>query len=129
MQKLRKETGIKISDNIIVSYSFEKDSQKLSNVCEKYSDYILKVLKVPFTNTNPDDSYSVHASCDYDIVTELDEKDSTKDKKEKPKEKLTKEQRVELAKKVEEAKKEPKIEKKVVELGPSEKIKITIFKK
>jgi hypothetical protein len=132
---LRKETGIKISDDIIVVFSFpEGSADKLSNVCVKYADYINKVLKVPFTCDKPTESgYSQHAIADYDIVTELEEKDTSKKEDEKPKEKLTKEQRKVIAKLNEDAKKEKdeKKETKKVEVpqGTSEKLKVTILKK
>jgi hypothetical protein len=109
----------------------------LANVCEKYADYILKVLKVPFTTAKPDDSGFVqHATAEYDILTELEEKESSKNEDEKPKDKLTKEQRKEMAKKKEEVKttttKDEKKETKTVKgdsQAASEKLRITIFKK
>jgi isoleucyl-tRNA synthetase len=135
VQKLRKETGIKISDNIIVVYSFEGPAEKLSNVCSKFNDYINKVLKVPFTNEKPDQSHHQHAIAEYDIVTELEEKDTSKKEEDKPKEKLTKEQRKIIAKLKEDEKKDDKKDdkkepKKVENVqGVSEKVRFTILKK
>lgn len=49
VQKMRKETGIKISDEIVITYSYSDSSIKLKAMLESgFKDSILKTLKVPF---------------------------------------------------------------------------------
>jgi hypothetical protein len=119
----------------VVVYNFEGNADKLANVCEKKADDIIKALKVPFTNTQPDNSFAVHKSAQYDIPIELEEKDTNSAKEEKPKEKLNKDQRKlqaklkedEKANKGDESKKDAG--KKTESQGLCEQITITIYKK
>ncbi len=82
---MRKETGINISDDIIVSYGFNENDQatQLKNVCENMREQIMKVLKVPFNSTKPDQPYNLHAQAEYDIGGENKDKKKEKDECEK----------------------------------------------
>ena len=71
IQKLRQKSGIQISDEIVVTYSFkdENKSKNLKEVCEKLKDNIEKIIKttlVPIAN-KPGDDFALHAEEEYDI--------------------------------------------------------------
>ena len=71
IQKLRQKSGIQISDDIVVLYSFKDESQSknLKEVCEKLKDNIEKIIKTSLVTlaNKPGDEYTVHAEEDYDI--------------------------------------------------------------
>lgn len=62
---MRKESGIKISDDIVVVYNVD-NSTKLKEVCETLNENIVKVIKVPFS-VNVPDGYVKHAQSDAEI--------------------------------------------------------------
>ena len=69
IQKLRKETGIKISDVINICYAFEGDVKNLKKVSENYKDNIEKVIKAPFNpiENKPGDEFKLHKSEKFEI--------------------------------------------------------------
>jgi hypothetical protein len=66
---LRKETGIQISDNIQVHYTFNTDAPKLKKVSENLKENIVKAIKVPYSDTKPE-GYSLHSTKEFDIGDE-----------------------------------------------------------
>ena len=76
IQKLRQKSGIRISDEILVTYGFkdENQSKKLKEVCEKLKENIEKIIKTSLlTESNkPGDDFALHAEEEYDIGEEKD---------------------------------------------------------
>lgn len=87
---MRKETGININDDIIVYYEFNESEQatQLINVCENMKEQIIKVLKVPFNSSKPDQPYQLHAEAEYEIGGDNKEKEKKKGKDESEKEEV-----------------------------------------
>ena len=81
IQKLRQKNGIKVTDEIVVTYDFkdESKSKTLKEVCEKLKDNIEKTIKTQFvTSANkPGDDFALHAEEEYDIGEE-NEKENIK---------------------------------------------------
>ena len=74
IQKLRQKNGIKVTDEIVVTYEFtdESKSKTLKEVCEKLKENIEKTIKtqfVPIAN-KPGDDFSLHAEEEYEIGEE-----------------------------------------------------------
>ena len=76
IQKLRQKSGIRISDEILVTYGFkdENQSKKLKEVCEKLRENIEKIIKTSFLqeSNKPGDYFVLHAEEEYDIGEEKD---------------------------------------------------------
>ena len=76
IQKLRQKSGIRISDEILVTYGFkdENQSKKLKEVCEKLRENIEKIIKTSFLqeSNKPGDDFVLHAEEEYDIGEEKD---------------------------------------------------------
>ena len=76
IQKLRQKTGIQISDDIYVAFSFkdEKKSKILKEVCEKKKENIEKVIKTRFVDmaNKPGEEYKLHAEEEYEIGEDQD---------------------------------------------------------
>ena len=74
IQKLRQKSGIQISDDIVVAYSFKDESQSknLKEVCEKLKDNIEKTIKTKLVEISqkPGDDYALHAEDEFDIGEE-----------------------------------------------------------
>lgn len=72
VQKMRKESGIQINDDIVIVYE-TKEEKVLKKVCEKHSENIYKALKVPFKNTKPsEEKYKLFKEGSFDIGEEKD---------------------------------------------------------
>jgi isoleucyl-tRNA synthetase len=74
VQKMRKETGIKISDEISIAYSYVEPSTKLKAMLESsgYKESILKTLKVPFGILDKDSlvGFVNHSTLELDVAEE-----------------------------------------------------------
>ena len=81
IQKLRQKNGIKVTDEIIVTYDFkdESKSKTLKEVCEKLKENIEKTIKTQFvpSSNKPGDDFALHAEEEYDIGEE-NEKENIK---------------------------------------------------
>ena len=63
IQKLRKESGIQIQDDIVVCYEFKAQSNKLEKVAVEMKENIEKVIKAKFLENKSkpsEDEYAVH---------------------------------------------------------------------
>lgn len=69
IQKLRKESGIQVTDDIFVVYSINED-KKLKQVLESHIESIVKILKCPLESKLPSDEYKIFAENEYDIADE-----------------------------------------------------------
>lgn len=71
IQKLRKESGIQISDDIHVIVSFVGEAPKIKAMLEtKYKSNIEKTLKKPFGTEKPSDEYKVFTEQESEIAEE-----------------------------------------------------------
>ena len=81
IQKLRQKTGIRVTDEIFVAYSFndESKSKTLKEVCEKLKENIEKIIKTSLITLDkkPGDDYALHAEEEYEIGEE-NEKENIK---------------------------------------------------
>jgi hypothetical protein len=76
IQKQRKEFGLKISDNIVVIYNIPEIDSRLNIVCESFHEFIVKVIKVPFTKIKPE-GYELNSTKEHEVGE--DKKDGDKD--------------------------------------------------
>lgn len=138
IQKLRKETGINIQDDIIVQYALNESvpSPHVKIVCESMKENVIKIIKVPFGSEAPN-GYKVHANSEYVIGGEKEKKEETKEQvvESKPVEKVAVEtkpaddkNKAATKKKPEKKKEESKIEKEE-KSDPAENVIITIWKR
>lgn len=69
IQRLRKDSGIQIQDDIIVVYSFKDEAQapSLVKVSLLLKDSIEKVIRAPFTKQIPKEGYNLHKEDSYEI--------------------------------------------------------------
>ena len=71
IQRQRKETGIKITDAIIVSLNIKDNSPKLAKVVEEFKDNITKVIKVKLEiNAEVIEGYEIHSDKEYNVAEE-----------------------------------------------------------
>ena len=74
IQKLRQKSGIQITDEIIVAYSFkeEEKSKVLKSVCEGLKENIEKTIKTSLVKLSdkPGDEYAKHSEEEYEIGEE-----------------------------------------------------------
>jgi hypothetical protein len=136
VQKLRKESGIHLNDDIVVFYALNENvpSPHVKAVCETMRDVIVKGIKVPFVSEPVnDENYPLHANKEFIIGGEKEKKVKVKaeeepkkeEKKAEPKKEvqnihkkvnlLVENKEGEQKKATQEVKVQPKKEKKVVE--------------
>ncbi|MCQ2818118.1 MAG: DUF5915 domain-containing protein [archaeon] len=71
IQKLRKESGIRIQDDIAIVYSFGEKCDRLKKVSETMKETIEKSIKTKYQeNENGLEGYSEHKTAEYEIGEE-----------------------------------------------------------
>ena len=71
IQKQRKSTGIKITDDIVISIKLVGDAQKLKAMLDISKDQISKTIKVPLLiGENANSEYSLNSETEYEIAEE-----------------------------------------------------------
>ena len=71
IQKQRKETGIKITDNIIISLNVNENSKTLKKVVEQFKENISKVIKVKLcVGLEEETNYIKHSDVEHNVAEE-----------------------------------------------------------